>query len=194
MCAIFVEYSHSYGFEALSIVIIGFIMMWDGSHHVIEMQVSTEVKLLIRDLLIRDPAKRLGSKCGAHEIKSHPFFRDIKWPLIRRMVCPVLPFLYDSNHSIKLQEPQTSTGLVAIWSNIHTLNELRCNIIWSFRNRRLLRSMPRWISRRSWQSRTTKVPSLSGTILRLRPLSVILSEHGNVSQSLPIVTIALAYK
>ena len=52
-----------------------------------KMQVSLEVKLLIRDLLNRDPTKRLGSQRGANDVKSHPFFRDIKWPLIRNMVC-----------------------------------------------------------------------------------------------------------
>ncbi|KAG0601585.1 hypothetical protein M758_11G123900 [Ceratodon purpureus] len=52
--------------------------------------VSLEVKLLIRDLLNRDPTKRLGSQRGANDVKSHPFFRDIKWPLIRNMTPPPL--------------------------------------------------------------------------------------------------------
>lgn len=51
-----------------------------------KLQVSLEAKLLIRDLLNRDPTKRLGSQCGAHDIKNHPFFRDIKWSLVRNMV------------------------------------------------------------------------------------------------------------
>lgn len=37
-------------------------------------------------LLHRDPANRLGSYEGANEIKGHPFFRGINWPLIRAMV------------------------------------------------------------------------------------------------------------
>jgi serine/threonine protein kinase len=53
--------------------------------------VSLEAKLLIRDLLNRDPITRLGSYRGADDIKNHPFFRDIKWPLIRNMVCPNAP-------------------------------------------------------------------------------------------------------
>nr|AML79540.1 putative LOV domain-containing protein [Hedwigia ciliata] len=52
--------------------------------------VSLEAKLLIRDLLNRDPTKRLGSRCGAHDIKNHAFFRDIKWPLVRNMTPPPL--------------------------------------------------------------------------------------------------------
>lgn len=40
----------------------------------------------MRALLERDPEKRLGSKKGAAEIRAHPFFADIKWPLIRNKV------------------------------------------------------------------------------------------------------------
>lgn len=49
--------------------------------------VSFEAKLLIRDLLNRDPMTRLGSYRGADDIKNHPFFRGVKWPLVRNMVC-----------------------------------------------------------------------------------------------------------
>nr|AML77214.1 putative LOV domain-containing protein [Syntrichia princeps] len=53
-------------------------------------RVSLEAKVLIRDLLNRDPMKRLGSYRGAHDIKTHPFFRGINWPLIRHMKPPPL--------------------------------------------------------------------------------------------------------
>lgn len=49
-------------------------------------QVSLQARQLIRDLLVRDPRKRLGSYGGANDIKSHPFFKNIKWPLVRCMV------------------------------------------------------------------------------------------------------------
>ncbi|XP_073385945.1 phototropin-2 isoform X2 [Physcomitrium patens] len=52
--------------------------------------VSLEAKLLIRDLLNKDPLKRLGSYRGANDIKNHPFFKDINWPLIRIMTPPPL--------------------------------------------------------------------------------------------------------
>nr|AML78152.1 putative LOV domain-containing protein [Philonotis fontana] len=52
--------------------------------------VSLEAKMLIRDLLNRDPMKRLGSHRGANDIKKHPFFQDVKWPLIRNMTPPRL--------------------------------------------------------------------------------------------------------
>nr|AML76659.1 putative LOV domain-containing protein [Triglochin maritima] len=53
-------------------------------------QSSLEAKQLIHGLLERDPANRLGSKYGANEIKQHPFFREINWPLICCMNAPQL--------------------------------------------------------------------------------------------------------
>nr|AML77201.1 putative LOV domain-containing protein [Digitalis purpurea] len=52
--------------------------------------VSLAARQLIHALLNRDPASRLGSKGGASEIKEHPFFREINWPLIRCMSPPPL--------------------------------------------------------------------------------------------------------
>ncbi|XP_031102833.1 phototropin-2-like [Ipomoea triloba] len=53
-------------------------------------QVSLAARQLIHALLNRDPACRLGSNSGANEIKQHPFFREINWPLIRCMSPPPL--------------------------------------------------------------------------------------------------------
>uniref|UniRef100_A0A126X3R1 non-specific serine/threonine protein kinase n=1 Tax=Dendrolycopodium obscurum TaxID=62333 RepID=A0A126X3R1_DENOS len=52
--------------------------------------VSLATKHLIRGLLQKDPAKRLGSKRGSNDLKSHPFFLGIKWSLIRCMLPPRL--------------------------------------------------------------------------------------------------------
>lgn len=52
--------------------------------------VSLEGRKLIHGLLQRDPANRLGSKTGANEIKRHPFFSRVNWPLIRGMPPPKL--------------------------------------------------------------------------------------------------------
>nr|AML77934.1 putative LOV domain-containing protein [Linum grandiflorum] len=52
--------------------------------------VSLGARQLINGLLNRDPASRLGSTTGANEIKQHPFFRGINWPLIRCMSPPAL--------------------------------------------------------------------------------------------------------
>nr|AML78301.1 putative LOV domain-containing protein [Jacquinia sp. BC-2016] len=52
--------------------------------------VTLAARQLIHSLLNRDPASRLGSTGGANEIKQHPFFRGIDWPLIRRLSPPPL--------------------------------------------------------------------------------------------------------
>nr|AML79609.1 putative LOV domain-containing protein [Sambucus canadensis] len=52
--------------------------------------VSLAARQLIHALLNRDPTSRLGSNAGANEIKQHPFFRGINWPLIRCMEPPPL--------------------------------------------------------------------------------------------------------
>nr|AHZ63884.1 phototropin [Pellia neesiana] len=52
--------------------------------------ISLGAKQVIRGLLHRDPKKRLGSDKGANDLKSHPFFSDINWPLIRCMTPPKL--------------------------------------------------------------------------------------------------------
>lgn len=52
-------------------------------------QVSLAARQLINALLQRDPVNRLGSNTGANEIKGHPFFRGINWPLIRCKVVVV---------------------------------------------------------------------------------------------------------
>nr|AML79203.1 putative LOV domain-containing protein [Nepenthes alata] len=53
--------------------------------------VSLAARQLINALLSRVPTDRLGSgNTGANEIKQHPFFRGINWPLIRCMSPPPL--------------------------------------------------------------------------------------------------------
>jgi serine/threonine protein kinase len=58
--------------------------------------VSLEGRQLMRVLLEKDPAKRLGSLHGANDIKTHPFFYGMNWPLIRNMVGSILspPLLF----------------------------------------------------------------------------------------------------
>ena len=41
------------------------------------------MKEFVEKLLVKDPRKRLECAKGATEIKLHPFFYGIKWPLIR---------------------------------------------------------------------------------------------------------------
>jgi serine/threonine protein kinase len=47
-----------------------------------------EAKDLIEKLLVKDPRQRLGCTKGATDIKRHPFFYGIKWPLIRNYKPP----------------------------------------------------------------------------------------------------------
>ncbi|PIN14413.1 putative serine/threonine protein kinase [Handroanthus impetiginosus] len=49
-----------------------------------------EARDLIEKLLVRDPRRRLGCARGATDLKRHPFFNGIKWPLIRTYRPPEL--------------------------------------------------------------------------------------------------------
>nr|AML77419.1 putative LOV domain-containing protein [Euploca filiformis] len=65
--------------------------------------VSLAARQLIHALLSKDPASRLGSTAGANEIKDHPFFRGINFPLIRCMNPPPL----DTPFQLIRKEPDT---------------------------------------------------------------------------------------
>ncbi|KAK6230947.1 hypothetical protein QUC31_002465 [Theobroma cacao] len=49
---------------------------------------TAEANDLIGKLLVKDPRRRLGCTRGAQDIKRHPFFDGIKWPLIRHYKPP----------------------------------------------------------------------------------------------------------
>ncbi|OAD07019.1 hypothetical protein MUCCIDRAFT_137539 [Mucor lusitanicus CBS 277.49] len=54
--------------------------------------VSNTCKHLIRRLLDKQEAKRLGSRAGgASEVKAHPFFKSLKFALLRHMTPPIVP-------------------------------------------------------------------------------------------------------
>jgi protein-serine/threonine kinase len=48
-------------------------------------------KSLIRKLLIKDELRRLGSRAGASDVKTHPFFRPTQWALLRHSKPPIIP-------------------------------------------------------------------------------------------------------
>jgi serum/glucocorticoid-regulated kinase 2 len=62
---------------------------------------------LIAKLLEKDPAKRLGAKRDAEEIKEHPFFEDVDWNLMmrKRIPTPYKPLL-DSKDDTKHFDPE----------------------------------------------------------------------------------------
>eukprot|EP00878_Enallax_costatus_P020452 GHUV01021626.1.p1 GENE.GHUV01021626.1~~GHUV01021626.1.p1 ORF type:complete len:166 (+),score=44.39 GHUV01021626.1:32-529(+) len=53
--------------------------------------ISPEAQDLITQLLIKDPAKRLGTRSGAEEIKKHPWFEGMNWALLRHQPPPYVP-------------------------------------------------------------------------------------------------------
>ncbi|ORY06652.1 kinase-like domain-containing protein [Clohesyomyces aquaticus] len=53
--------------------------------------VSNLCKSLIRKLLIKDELRRLGSRAGASDVKTHPFFRTTQWALLRHTKPPMIP-------------------------------------------------------------------------------------------------------
>ena len=54
-------------------------------------QVSNHCKNAIRKLLTKDEDKRLGSKAGASDVKTQPFFKSISWGLLRHTKPPIIP-------------------------------------------------------------------------------------------------------
>nr|AML77606.1 putative LOV domain-containing protein [Equisetum hyemale] len=70
--------------------------------------VSLAARQLMNGLLHRDPAKRIGSLKGVHEIKQHAFFHGIKWPLIRSMAPPKL-------ETPQMNDTQTDTKVELEW-------------------------------------------------------------------------------
>ncbi|KAI3705494.1 hypothetical protein L1987_75733 [Smallanthus sonchifolius] len=53
-------------------------------------------KDLISQLLVKDPAGRLGSTMGASAIKKHSFFQDVNWALLRCTQPPFVPPPFNS--------------------------------------------------------------------------------------------------
>lgn len=77
--------------------------------------VSASCKALIKKLLIKDQFERLGSKCGASEIKQHAFFKgppwspfeEINWGLLTNKEPPLKPNprnQYDTSHFRNITE------------------------------------------------------------------------------------------
>ena len=56
-----------------------------------EMAVDSRLKALIRKLLCKDPAGRLGAVLGAAEVKANSFFEGINFALLRSQRPPVVP-------------------------------------------------------------------------------------------------------
>jgi protein-serine/threonine kinase len=53
--------------------------------------ISSAGRSIIRKLLHKDEARRLGSRNGASDIKAHPFFQAVSWALLRHSTPPIIP-------------------------------------------------------------------------------------------------------
>lgn len=56
-----------------------------------EPAVPAAARDLLTQLLVKDPARRLGSTMGASAIKHHPFFQGVNWALLRCNQPPFVP-------------------------------------------------------------------------------------------------------
>ena len=54
-------------------------------------KISPACKDLIRKLLVKNQKRRLGYVAGAGAIKAEPFFKDVKWGLLRNQRAPLTP-------------------------------------------------------------------------------------------------------
>jgi len=71
--------------------------------------VSKEAKDLIRQLLTPDPNKRIGSKCGASDLKKeHPFFKGVQFQLIRNVDPPIKPTIKNDTDTSNFREIKDS--------------------------------------------------------------------------------------
>ena len=75
-------------------------------------KLNYKTKDLIKHLLVHNPAKRLGFNGGSTEIKDHPYFHDVKFPLLKNQTPPIIPTLsgkYDY-HYFDAQSPNYTIG------------------------------------------------------------------------------------
>ncbi|KAK9472841.1 kinase-like domain-containing protein [Dipodascopsis tothii] len=69
----------------------GVVMMMTSPATSQPQPISNTCKALIRKLLCKDENRRLGSRAGASDIKTHPFFKNTQWALLRNMKPPMIP-------------------------------------------------------------------------------------------------------
>ncbi|KAK5778225.1 hypothetical protein RI543_003884 [Arxiozyma heterogenica] len=77
----------------------------NGNHSV---EISRNCKDLIKKLLCKNEAKRLGSKMGAADIKRHPFFKKVQWSFLRNQEPPLIPKLADNGFDFANVTPKTT--------------------------------------------------------------------------------------
>ncbi|KAI8902179.1 kinase-like domain-containing protein [Globomyces pollinis-pini] len=73
--------------------------------------ISSQAKGVIRDLLIKDEYRRLGSRAGAADVKSHAFFKDTNWALLRNQTPPIVPQLSGPLDTSRFRKIRSSSEL-----------------------------------------------------------------------------------
>lgn len=74
-------------------------------------QVTPVCKSLMRKLLNKDENKRLGSRAGAADVKTHLFFKTLNWALLRHTTPPILPAESNGIDAINFRNIQESFEL-----------------------------------------------------------------------------------
>lgn len=73
--------------------------------------VSSLCKSVIRKLLNKDEHRRLGSRAGASDVKSHPFFKTVNWALLRNAAPPIVPQQSNGLDAVNFRHIQESMSL-----------------------------------------------------------------------------------
>ncbi len=68
-------------------------------------------KSIVRKLLIKDEGRRLGSRAGASDVKTHPFFRATQWALLRHMKPPMIPHQGRATDTINFRNVKESASV-----------------------------------------------------------------------------------
>ncbi|KAL3651104.1 Serine/threonine-protein kinase wag1 [Castilleja foliolosa] len=87
-----------------------------------------EARDLIEKLLVKDPRRRLGCAKGATDIKRHPFFNGIKWPLIRTYRPPEIRGLAVKRIKNKAEHgraPASCRSRRGFWKRIRSLMRIK---------------------------------------------------------------------
>lgn len=71
---------------------------------------SSACKSIIRKLLCKNEDKRLGARAGASEVKSHAFFKDINFALLRNMKPPIIPQKAKPERAVHFNRLKESTS------------------------------------------------------------------------------------
>lgn len=76
--------------------------------------VSRECKDLISSVLVAEPEKRLGYTRGASEIKAHPWFRGLRWALLRDEAPPLVVVPAQRLEQLAAEEEEVAAAAAAM--------------------------------------------------------------------------------